>query len=95
MIDVYFEVGSPLSVAKDEIEGFNLYPNPVSNGKFSISTVKNLIKNIELYDVMGKMVLSSSVRNEESINISNLNSGIYVLKVEENSKNATRKLIIK
>lgn len=93
--DVYFEVGTPLSVAKDEIEGFSLYPNPVSNGKFSISTGENLIKNIELFDVNGKMVLSRSVKNKESINISNLNSGIYILKVEENSKNATRKLIIK
>ncbi|MDA9295064.1 T9SS type A sorting domain-containing protein [bacterium] len=93
--DVYFEVGTPLSVSKDEIEGFSLYPNPVSNGKFSISTGENLIKNIELFDVNGKMVLSRSVKNKESINISNLNSGIYILKVEENSKNATRKLIIK
>lgn len=93
--DVYFEVGTPLSVAKDEIEGFNLYPNPVSKGKFSISTGENLIKNIELFDINGKMVLSRSVKNKESINISNLNSGIYILKVEENSKNATRKLIIK
>ncbi len=92
--DVYFEVGNPLSINNNEIESFSLYPNPVSNGKFSISTEENSIKNIELYDVMGKMVLSKSVRNKESIDISSLNSGIYILKAEENSKNATRKLII-
>ena len=92
--DVYFEVGAPLSVAKDEIDSFSLYPNPVSNGKFYISTGENSIKNIELYDILGKMVLSKSVRNKESIDISNLISGLYILKVEENGKNATSKLIV-
>ena len=29
---------SVLSVVKNEIEGFNLYPNPVSNGLFQISS---------------------------------------------------------
>ncbi|MCF7569464.1 T9SS type A sorting domain-containing protein [Sabulilitoribacter arenilitoris] len=93
--DVYFEVGTPqLSVAKDEIEGFSVYPNPVSNGEFFISTRENSVKNIGLYDVMGKMVLSKSIRNKESVDISNLNSGLYILKAEENGKKAISKLIV-
>lgn len=92
--DVYFEVGTPLSVAKNEIENFNLYPNPVRNGKFSIYTGENSIKNIELYNVLGNKVLTKSVRNKESIDVSNLNPGLYILKVEENNKNATSKIIV-
>jgi len=94
-IDVSFAVGNPsLSIGKDEIESFSLYPNPVNKGKFSISTGDNSLKIIQLYDVVGKMVLSKSVQNREIIDVSNLNAGVYILKVEENDKMATRKLIV-
>jgi hypothetical protein len=94
-IDVSFAVGNPsLSIGKDEIVSFSLYPNPVNKGKFSISTGDNSLKIIQLYDVVGKMVLSKSVQNREIIDVSNLNAGVYILKVEENDKMATRKLIV-
>ncbi|PHS06919.1 MAG: hypothetical protein COA88_09695 [Kordia sp.] len=92
--DVYFEVGIPLSVDKTEIENFSVYPNPIIYGGFSIYTGSNSLKTMQLYDVSGKMVLSKQIQNNEVIHIGNLNSGMYILKVEENGKNATRKLVI-
>lgn len=92
--DIYFEVGNPLSIVKDEIENFSLYPNPVNNGEFSISTGENSLKLIQLYDVVGKMVLNKSIQNREIIDVKNLSAGVYILKVKENDKMATRKLIV-
>jgi hypothetical protein len=92
--DVYFEVGAPLSIGKDEIENFTVYPNPVNNGEFSISTGINSLKTVQLFNVIGKSVLSKQVQNNETIDISNLNTGVYILKVKEGDKMATRKLVI-
>lgn len=77
-----------------DIEGFKLYPNPVTNGKVYISTEQNDPKKILIFDVLGTQVLQTTILGKE-LNVSNLDAGIYVLRVYENNKVATRKLIIK
>jgi len=76
------------------IEGLNLYPNPVSNGKVYISTKNDLDKEIIIFDVLGKKVLQT-VLNSRELNVSNLSSGVYIIKIYEKEASATRKLIIK
>ncbi len=83
-----------LTVETNQIDGFSVYPNPIKEGYLTINSANSSIKSIEIYDVLGKQVLSTSVQNNERINISTLNSGIYILRVEEEGKLATRKLII-
>jgi hypothetical protein len=77
-----------------EIENFRMYPNPVTNGVIRINTLDNAQKTIQIFDILGKKVFSKLIINEE-LNISKLNSGVYILKVFENGKTATRKLVIK
>lgn len=76
------------------IEGLNLYPNPVSNGKVYISTKNDLDKEIIIFDVLGKKVLQTVLSSRE-LNVSNLSSGVYIIKIYEQEASATRKLIIK
>ncbi|MCB0446200.1 MAG: T9SS type A sorting domain-containing protein [Gelidibacter sp.] len=76
------------------IEGLSIYPNPVSNGKIYITTSKNLAKDIEIFDVLGKKIYSSSLFGKE-LNISKLTPGIYILKIKENNVSATRKLVVR
>ncbi|MGB5821033.1 MAG: T9SS type A sorting domain-containing protein [Saonia sp.] len=80
--------------SRGDIEGFKLYPNPVTHGKVYISTAENAPKNILIYDVLGTQVLETTILGRE-LNLSGLDKGIYVLRVFENNKVATRKLIIK
>jgi hypothetical protein len=80
--------------SKGNIEGFKLYPNPVSNGKVYISTFENSAKKILVFDVFGTQVLETTILGTE-LNLSNLDVGVYVLRVYEKDKVATRKLIIK
>lgn len=77
-----------------DIEGFKLYPNPAANGKVYISTAQNAPKNILIYDVLGTKVLETTILGKE-LNVSYLDAGIYVLRVFEKNKVATRKLIIR
>lgn len=80
--------------ANGDIDGFKLYPNPVTNGKVFISTVQNAPKKILIYDVLGTQVLQTTILGKE-LNLSDLEAGIYVLRVFEKNKVATRKLIVK
>lgn len=83
-----------LSLGKTEIEGFAIYPNSVSNDEFSIRSRNGVRKSVQIFDMLGKQVYSKEVRANENIRISNLNAGIYILKVEEDVRLATRKLVV-
>ncbi len=76
------------------IEGLSLYPNPVSNGKVYITTKNDLDKEIIIFDVLGKKVMQTMLSSRE-LNVSNLTSGVYIIKINEKEASATRKLIIR
>lgn len=85
---------SNLAVAQNAIKGLKIYPNPVSNGTLFIETTANATKSIVIYDVLGKQVLSTTTANN-AISVSSLRGGVYVVKITEEGKTATRKLVIK
>ena len=72
----------------------NFYPNPVSDGKIYItSNTATSNKEIEIFDVLGKSVLKATVVKE--LNISSLESGVYLIKIKEGENSVTRKLVVK
>lgn len=75
------------------IERLSLYPNPNNTGKVYISSRLNLDKKVEIFDVLGKKVIDTMLYNKE-LNVSNLNPGVYIIKINEGEASATRKLII-
>jgi hypothetical protein len=76
------------------IEGLNLYPNPVSNGKVYVSTKNDSNKEIIIFDLLGKRVLQTLISSKE-LNVSSLNPGVYIIKINEDNATATRKLIVR
>lgn len=83
-----------LSIGKDEIANFSLYPNPVKGGKVFINSANNYAERmVEVFDVLGKQVVSQK-GTQSSVDVSHLNKGIYIIKVAEEGKVATRKLVI-
>lgn len=81
---------------QNSIEGLSIYPNPVSNGKLYIyiTSKHNLTKTIEIYNVLGKRI-SSTILTGKELSISQLGTGVYILKITENNISETRKLVIK
>lgn len=69
---------------------FNLYPNP-ANDIVSIST-KNELKSVEIYSLVGQKVLTTA---QKEFNISQLNSGLYLVKVEDVNGNVSNQKLIK
>jgi hypothetical protein len=85
-----------LSVNRNSIEGFATYPNPVSEGILNISSASSSTKNLTIFNLLGKKVLSSSFSGiKKDIDVSSINAGMYILKVTEKGKTATKKLVIR
>jgi len=82
-----------LGTRQNEISGLKVYPNPVSHGTLFIETAANAEKTVTVYDVLGKQVLNT-VTSTNAINVSSLRGGVYVVKITEEGKTATRKLVI-
>ncbi|MEH6512099.1 T9SS type A sorting domain-containing protein [Maribacter arcticus] len=79
---------------KDEIAGFKLYPNPTLADVVYVTTEKNNLKEVRIYDVFGELVLTDKLTGK-AMNISRLSPGVYVVQVTENDKSITRKLVVK
>ena len=92
--DTYIAASPTLSGNTAEIQGFTLYPNPVTNGRITIATAKNLTKQVVIFDVLGQQVLKNTLTGA-TLDVSSLNTGIYMIKVTENNRTTTRKLVIR
>ena len=83
----------PLSTPASEMNIFNLYPNPTSSGFVTIKSNQMGAVQAQVFDLLGKEVLKTSVNNER-MDVSNLNAGVYVVKLLQNNNTTTKKLII-
>lgn len=65
---------------------FSYYPNPTRN-ELNVTAAKNISK-VELFNLLGQSVLSDTVNaNQKQLNLSNLQSGVYLMEVTiENNK---------
>ncbi len=91
----YGQEGAPNPIAPKKTQAnFKLYPNPAYNNVVYITTQKNKVKDITVYDVFGEVVLRDRIKNN-SLDISRLVPGVYVLQVTENEHTMNRKLVVK
>ena len=81
------------------LENFTLYPNP-NNGNFTIqfnSNSGNEIK-INVHDIRGREIYSKSYTNDglfnENLQLSNAQSGIYLVTVQDGSRKEVKKIVI-
>jgi hypothetical protein len=71
----------------------SIYPNPVNNGLVTIKSLLAGVKNIALFDAIGRNVLKTEL-TAEALDVSELGAGLYLLKVTIGDRSATHKLII-
>lgn len=88
-----------LSSESYEIDGLAIYPNP-NNGNFNIqfnSNSGNEIK-INVHDIRGREIYSKSYTNNglfnENLQLSNVQSGVYLVTVQDGSKKEVKKIVV-
>lgn len=91
-LGIQYTVGQNCSLGTDSnnIIDFS-FVNPVESVLLLNSSLK--IDVVELFDLLGKKILTIS--NENTIDVSKLSKGIYLLKVYSGSRIGTKKLIKK
>ena len=71
-----------------------VYPNPATNN-FTVNLGNDEKANIELFNIVGQMVYSETITGSAQVNVANLHSGVYMLKVNQNGKTYTTKVVVK
>ena len=83
----------PLSTSSSELNMFDLFPNPTNTGFVTIKSNQMGALQAQVFDLLGKEVINTEVNNER-LDVSNLNAGVYVVKLTLNKNTTTKKLII-
>lgn len=91
-------VGLEEEIAQNTI--LNVYPNPAKDIVNITFNAKRNNTQIAIYDLTGKQVVSEQINvgeglNRHQISVSNLNKGIYFLKLVSGNHSSTEKLIIR
>jgi hypothetical protein len=82
--------------SSQSIDGLSIYPNPAMiNEKIYIESTKNDAKYVELYNVVGKKIFSTTINSKELLLPNSVNAGIYIIKIKEGTASSTRKIVIK
>ena len=81
-----------LAVLDDAIINLNVYPNPIKD-RFVISTDDLNSVTIEVYTILGKRVLKKEKVTSDAVDISFLESGVYLMKVSKDNQQKIFKLI--
>ncbi len=81
-----------------ELTGVTLYPNP-NNGVFNLSlnAASGNVK-VEVFDTRGRLILNKSISGNgmvnETINLQDVQSGIYFVNIQDGSRKITKKIIV-
>ncbi|MBK7666877.1 MAG: T9SS type A sorting domain-containing protein [Sphingobacteriaceae bacterium] len=88
-----YSIASTASVNESSVSNANfvLYPNPAKN---ELNVINDFDKyKIELYDVTGKLILSDS--NLKKVDLSSINSGLFIVRIISNENEVLIKKLIK
>ncbi|GAB5563695.1 MAG: hypothetical protein Wins2KO_07580 [Winogradskyella sp.] len=94
------DIGTPgtdnetLSLNQFDATSFSIFPNPNNTGVVTITSSVNEEMNVQVFDLLGKQVKNETLTNN-TLNVSNLKTGIYLVKITQNNATVTKKLVIK
>lgn len=97
---IYKIIDNTLSINENTLDSISIYPNPASrilHVDFS-NNLHSLSADIKIYDIQGKLIKSILKDKNDtftSVEISNMKSGFYIVKINsEDDKEITKKLVI-
>lgn len=85
-------VESPLDIEEYALKNFSISPNPACEQLFLEMPTGIDIKSISIFDLLGHVIYSSNSL-ENTIDISNLNKGLYFIKVSSLDISHTKRFI--
>lgn len=71
-----------LGLNDNSIQKISIYPNPTSDKLFFKSTITENFK-VSVFDILGKKVIEESFNTNNSLDVSQLHTGIYIIKFDD------------
>lgn len=90
--DLSYTCYAGLSTVDYSIESVKLHPNPVNNN-LTVDLKSNIDTSIEIFDILGKQVIKASINKTSTLNLQELNTGIYIVKISQGNSTITKKLV--
>ena len=89
-----FVVEGTLGVNDVQSLDMNIYPNPVNGNFVTIQTPINGVKYVEVFDITGKRLINTSL-SVDTLEVSSLSAGMYLIKVTVEGQSKTTKLVVR
>jgi len=80
-------------IGEHALTSVKMFPNPLNSGILTILTDSDTAKTVAIFDILGKEVVNAATDNN-TISVSNLSAGVYIVKISQEGKTATRKLVV-
>jgi len=83
-----------LSTVDATLLDMRIYPNPSNGSYVTIQSPVNGVKYVEVFDITGKRLINTSL-SADTLDVSSISSGMYLVKVTIEGQSKTSKLIIR
>ena len=83
-----------MSIQDPETLEMNIYPNPVNGNFVTIQTPINGVKYVKVFDITGKRLINTSL-SANTLEVSSLSAGMYLIKVTVDGQSKTSKLVVR
>ncbi len=86
------DASTTLGIGENNTNAFSLYPNP-ANTQINIVSQLSGEKTVTVFDISGKRLVQKTL-NSDTMDISQLTSGMYIVKISQGTITSTKKLIV-
>lgn len=87
-------MGDLTGVDENSLSGVNVYPNP-SEGFVTVSNETGVAHTIQVYDMVGNLVTSTTTAASTTLNLTSVEAGMYTVKVSNETGTVTENVVIK
>lgn len=95
MTSQMMELSDALGIQSSKFESLKVYPNPTT-GRFTVELGEQQQANISIFDINGRTIQSlKNITEKTIINMSDVNAGIYILRIENDNQTEHIRLNVK
>lgn len=87
-------IDSTIVVIDNELSNLKIYPNPTNDLIFLEINNSIIVKNIKVYDLMGKLLVTYNKR-PQNISLNNYSNGLYFIKINSDKGSIIKKIVKK
>lgn len=78
---------------QDELAGVSVFPNP-SKGVITVSTVTSGLHTVEVMNMLGELVMATTITGTTAMDLSTLSDGVYSIRVAHGGRTKVERVVL-